>query len=623
MDIIDNETVVVYNTADLRDAVSTDNGISYIYFGADIELEYGITIFPGKPTLIIDGFYPLDGTGVIHKFTDMHSADMANTLGVRASSSINLTIKNMNMQGWNYYGIPCFIGGSGQNNVVMTYNNVTYAGPQITYNPNGLTNFIDCNITILQGTTEPQEVAESNRVVLGGTVNINKTNDIHSVFYFRGTSGTAYLEVLPDANVIINTNNYFMYTAVGAVPYTINAGAKLTLNTRRGICESSGHRVSTFTVGEGALFKYIQAEANGSTATLYINGAFTVNKAANVYMQANYDGVGPLIRFAASTGALNIINPKSFVLYKRGAAAITFANEIPCTFSGGQLNYWDIATPFPQAGTLSDIPTRKWNKDKYATFIWSGRVSSAQTSMPTHNFTQEELDSLPPLTDLRVQDARVLSIGDLPLMVNAVVERKPVTGTTEAGAYVLIEYIGNSADTWAGATGGFSVNPLTPIPFAASVTISANTPFLITIVTEISRDEGELVLQSAPDLITFILSSVSTVPELLLAREYPDAEVVVYDSRVESTPWKLMASIDRPLQTESGHTETVVYADDIGITQLGAQPIPVYWGEENEGDPKTTKCQWAYNRGILLHVTEPIFNSEKYTAKVIWDILPD
>ena len=48
MQIIDDKTVVVTTSNDLKEALSLDNGYLYIYFGNDINLESGFVINANK-----------------------------------------------------------------------------------------------------------------------------------------------------------------------------------------------------------------------------------------------------------------------------------------------------------------------------------------------------------------------------------------------------------------------------------------------------------------------------------------------------------------------------------------------------------------------------------------------
>lgn len=80
---IDDSTVAVETSAELKSILEGSNNITYIYLAKDITLAQGITILGSKTQVTIDGLYPIDGTGTIHTYTDMNSASNADAIGVR------------------------------------------------------------------------------------------------------------------------------------------------------------------------------------------------------------------------------------------------------------------------------------------------------------------------------------------------------------------------------------------------------------------------------------------------------------------------------------------------------------------------------------------------------------
>ena len=55
--IIDNSTVVVTTSDELKQALSEDNGYEYVYLGSDITATSGFVINSNKGKIIIDGTY--------------------------------------------------------------------------------------------------------------------------------------------------------------------------------------------------------------------------------------------------------------------------------------------------------------------------------------------------------------------------------------------------------------------------------------------------------------------------------------------------------------------------------------------------------------------------------------
>ena len=116
----------------------------------------------------------------------MNSASNSDTIGVRTSSSIHVTVQNLNVVGNNYYGLIYVSENSYHQNVVVTYKNITYNGPQITYHPSGLSIYENLTINIIDSTAcVANEVAEAGQLQIGGKTTIihNSTDD--SAFWFR------------------------------------------------------------------------------------------------------------------------------------------------------------------------------------------------------------------------------------------------------------------------------------------------------------------------------------------------------------------------------------------------------------------------------------------------------
>lgn len=642
MIVINPTTVAVFDAAELADAVSAQHIYEYIYLAQNIQLTSRIDIAPTKATLTFDGNYP---EGEMHTITDINSVFDTDTLGVRATSNIQLTFRNMQMIGRNYFGIPYIASDFVDNhNVTVSYENVSYAGPQMVYHPDGQVRFTNCNIRIyLTGSSEAQEVAEANSIVLGGIIRISheSTNSTRAVFWFHGDSSTAALTVLPDADVnITSLNNYFMFNMEvlgSAIPvrYDIQSGAKFILHTHSGISYNAAHRVSTCHVGTGATFSYVQTAANGSNSSLYLNSSLTVEQNAEFYMQADYASAPSLVHFRTTGAQLNVSNPKSFVLYSRSGNVLSFEAATTTNFqlTGGQMNYWNPSTAFTaNAGSLTDIPLYKWAKADWSAFSLQGTVSSTSTTVTGSSATEAELGNS--FSNFHLHTAHAFSLGNLFIDANLILDDgSPITGTTEPGAILQIRYTteqtGHVLNSAADANGNFSVevSGQTPanIPAGTAVEIWANTPFLISHISTTAVVAGELSLESVPLRIRFGLPNLTAGTNIFLQRYFPenDEPILVLDSRALSTSWELLAAISDDPQTEDQHIlqSALVFRDDTGgLTALGQTPIVVYAGEPNEGTTKQTSITWESLEGILLHVKEPIRLRTEYSTTILWSL---
>ena len=90
MNKINNKTVLVSTSSELKDALENDNGYEYIYLENDITLDSGITVNKNKNSVTINGTYQ----NVMHTLTGMNSMDSSDTI-VCISSSQKIKIKNM------------------------------------------------------------------------------------------------------------------------------------------------------------------------------------------------------------------------------------------------------------------------------------------------------------------------------------------------------------------------------------------------------------------------------------------------------------------------------------------------------------------------------------------------
>lgn len=113
---INDTTVAVETSAELKSILEADNKIT---------LAQGITILGTKSEVIIDGLYPTDGTGTIHTYTDMNSADSNNAIGVRTNSSIHVTVQNLNVVGkkllWSNIRFRKYSTSRCRNNIQKSY----------------------------------------------------------------------------------------------------------------------------------------------------------------------------------------------------------------------------------------------------------------------------------------------------------------------------------------------------------------------------------------------------------------------------------------------------------------------------------------------------------------------
>ena len=143
MTIINESTVVVTSSAELKEALEKDNGYTYIYFGEDITLTSGITVSKTKTKITIDGAY----NDITHEYIDQKKLGTSDVININPETQ-EVIVKNMKITGYNYYGVIYVPETEKYKNTTIEYRNITYVGPQISFNLIGLTRFINCIITI-------------------------------------------------------------------------------------------------------------------------------------------------------------------------------------------------------------------------------------------------------------------------------------------------------------------------------------------------------------------------------------------------------------------------------------------------------------------------------------------
>lgn len=137
MIIINNNEVVVFNYLELKSALEENNGYSIVHFGDNITLTNGVNINSSKTNVIIDGSYD----GVTYTLTDKKSTAASDTIRVSSALNKSVTVRNIIIEGYNYYGVVYVPDSSTYKDTTIILENINYIGPQIIFNPYGLTRF--------------------------------------------------------------------------------------------------------------------------------------------------------------------------------------------------------------------------------------------------------------------------------------------------------------------------------------------------------------------------------------------------------------------------------------------------------------------------------------------------
>ena len=217
--------------ADLNAAL-TNAATTSIVLTANITLTNGIQINTAMANgLVIDGKDPV--TGQIHTITEVNSQVQSNTLYVNSTGTLKtLTVQNLNIVGYNQYG---FVGvNDSVHGFDLVYKNVTYNGPQMTFNRYGSVEYDDCSITIGPAGNS-QECAQVATVILGGTTTITSATTSDAVFWpeqnYNNTTPGSF-QVKPGAVVKItsatSSSRGLFYLSVSNMDFIVGSGASFT-----------------------------------------------------------------------------------------------------------------------------------------------------------------------------------------------------------------------------------------------------------------------------------------------------------------------------------------------------------------------------------------------------------
>lgn len=619
--IINTSTVVVYTAQELKTALEGNNGYTYIYFGANIKLVTGITVSRYKENVIIDGTYQ----NIRYQYEDMSSLGSGDTISVRSASNQLVTLKNIDVLGHNYYGIIYVPESTNLKDVIIEYVNLTYQGPQITYHPVGLSRYIDCDITILTSYGTANEVAECNRIEIGGHTTIDHTSTGDSMFWFRGNT-TSYFKVLTEAVVTITSQYRELFYGINNLEFSVLKNASFQLDSHNGM-GYNGYSTGNVLLDTGCRVSITQTARNGGYATWYCTGSFIMNESSSLTILSNYSGISSTnynLYFRSTASSLIFHNPAYLLLYNSSADVIYTDSTISFSFSFSRINMWTRAENLDIAGTIQDLPNYYWYK-QYGLSTISGTISSSATTISNNNYTSEELSLLFALSNFKFQGKKVLSIGTTELMINAISDTDlEITGQAVPFSDVQLSYDDTILKVQADSLGDFSFRLSSFLPVGTTLSFISNVArsFLYKNKSVQIVYEGELVLEQSSQTIMFSTTPFQTDP-ILCARSEP-ISITISDSRLHSTKWKLYASILAPLSSENGNilTDSLVYVSSISeIFPLNQELTLVYEGEENRGVVKITNVTFPEDQGILLRVmNEPMKNGVIYSTTIIWTL---
>lgn len=401
------------------------------------------------------------------------------------------------------------------------------------------------------------------------------------------------------------------------------------VNTPKGMFYDTGSSqlAKSFLIENDANLKVTQTAVKSGVGTLRCSGDFTVSDGASLYIANDLASSAPLIQMAA-TATVKFENPKSVVLYNKNGNLIRWTSGTGKVVINSQVvNYWLSAKDFPEAGTLSDTPLYIWTKLNQSNVEIEAAASTSATTAVTTNVTSEDFSNPPSLQTFNLQNARVLSMGQLALKTDVISDAAlNVTGTTNAFANLKAEFsVSSEAKSVTGisdASGFFSLVLQETLPIGTSVQITANDNFknryeILTVIYT-----GALEFKSVPSELAFKSAVVPSV-KTTVKRQDTDWSIIISDSRIQSSDWSLYASVKNPFTSSANHVlkDALVFIDekDSGFI-INNEPTKIYSGSA-VSSPTDITVKWLENQGMLLEIDPQDVFAESYSTTVTWALV--
>lgn len=621
MKIINNKIVQVYTSEELSSVLESENEYEYIYLGNDITLEKGITINNNKEKVTIDGTY----TNIKFKFTGMNSN--ASTDTIIASPNIKeIKIKNMDIEYTNNYGVVYAPAESLYKDVAVTYENINFLGTQLSFNPFGTTQIIGSIINIEDtNSITAGEVCESSRVIIGGNTTISSKATTCPLFIFRNDPPNISMIFLCKSNINIYTDTKELMNGTNKLNFTILHDTEVNIITGNGFSVYSTTGANNVLIDERASLKIIE-KSHQRVPMWNIFGTLTMKEGSTLQLINSYKDT-PIdnynIYFKGNNPQINLDNPKEILIYTKNANVIYTNNPITYKIKCCRINFWNDSQELTSAGGISNLPDYYWYKNDDLLEL-TGTITQTETSITTHNLTEEELANLPSLDNFKFQSKKQFSIGAIKTNIHPLNNTQDtISGHTSSFADVLIKYNGNTEIVTAEEDGFFKYDLTTSIPDNTEIEFISNIPnsFLYETRKITTPFNGELSLMDTDNSLSFSLIPINN------SKIFPRTKKIVIsvvDSRLNSSNWRLFAYIDTPLTSLSGYLleDALIFKK---LTNeniiLNETPQLVFQGVDTGGNPNKIDLTFSEEKGPLLDLTNnALVANEEYFANIIWTI---
>lgn len=615
MQIINDNTVVVNNSEELKQVLSETNDYTYVFFGSDITLTSGFTINSNKTEIVIDGTYndnKYTYTNNLTESTDVINANKQNK---------KIVLKNMNIISSHTYGVVYIPSHPNYNDLVVEYNNINFSGVELSCNYYGTTKINDSMISgVDTNNVTVKKICDSNRIIIGGNTTITSNSTVNPVFFFNDVI-PSYIKIVPNSHVNITTNEELM-NGTNKLDLIVGHGAEFLLTTGNGFSITTTHGARNVLIEEMANFTFIE-KSHQRIPMWSIFGNLTVKEGAsfsviNTYMKTPSDNYN--IYFKGSNQKIIFDNPKYINIYTKNANVMYTNNPINFSFKFSRINMWIYALDYLDACTLDDTPAYYWYKENSLAEI-NGTFDKDTTTITSHNFTESELSLLTDINSFSFQNIKILTIGMLKINIHPINNSiNTISGHTIPYSAVLIEYDTKRLTTTANEEGLFEIDIDSAVPDNTRVKITSclngcyterkvNIPF-----------NGELTLLKTTENIPFSTIPVSYNPIILHKKNM--TVITVVDSRVNSTKWKLYINYVNPMISgDKVLINSLKFKKfDNELINLTTNKQLVYESNSNNGNVEVSNITFSTDKGLMIIPNKNLLVDEDYCTLIIWSI---
>ena len=616
MQIINDTTVVINNSEELKQVLSEENNYNYVYLGNDITITSGFIINNNKNNIIIDGTY--NNT----KYTYTNNLSLEKDVIKVSTTNKKITLKNMNIISSHGYGVIYVPSHPNYSNVVVEYNNINFSGIELSQNYYGTTKIVDSVIEVKDTNNVPAQTAcNSNRIIIDGTSTITSSSNTNTIFFFNDVI-PSMVKIMPNSRVSITTDKEFM-NGTNRLDLIVGHGAEFLLTTGNGFAKTTTHGARNVLIEEMANYTFIE-KSHQRVPMWAVFGDFIVKEGAsisiiNTYMTTPSDNYN--IYFKGTNQKFILDNPKYVNIYTKNASAVYTNNPVNFSFKFTMVNMWIYALDYTSACSIDDTPAFYWYKENNLAEI-TGVLNQNNTTITSHNFTDSELSSISDINSFSFQGKKILTIGQLKINVHPITNStNSIAGHTIPYANIKIEYDNKILTVSADENGLFEAN--------IDSNISDNTRIKITSCLNSCFTErkvtvpfvGELTLLKATENIPFSMIPSSKSPIVLPKKN--ETVVTVVDSRINSSNWKLYLNYINPMIERDGK----VLIDSLFFKKFNNEEIAlktnkklIYESNDNGGNVNVSTVTFSTDKGLFLKPSESLLEDEDYSTMIIWSI---